>query len=222
MCSGRTVTDTTIHMLGYLSVGNVLLVGGCCGRTCGCCEKSLHEYLLPGSHWQGDNLGNGAERKLKLTDTVRSSVPVVYSSGTAISRTRSFLPRLSRGTCLGWQTRCPFPLPLPLFSILGVHFLSYITLFPLFSLLCRSAMDIQLNYHTLWADVAGFTVIKTVLVIKYVPCFANNCSPVIEQIHSIWTNIALTVISLPELQGGAGWDIEQGSGTVNLQQGGPG
>lgn len=162
------------------------------------------------------------ERKLKLTDTVRSSVPVVYSSGTAISRTRSFLPRLSRGTCLGWQTRCPFPLPLPLFSILGVHFLSYITLFPLFSLLCRSAMDIQLNYHTLWADVAGFTVIKTVLVIKYVPCFANNCSPVIEQIHSIWTNIALTVISLPELQGGAGWDIEQGSGTVNLQQGGPG
>ena len=37
--------------------------GGCCGRTCGCCEKSLHEYLLPGSQGQGDDLGNGAVRE---------------------------------------------------------------------------------------------------------------------------------------------------------------
>lgn len=28
-------------------------------------------------------------------------------------------------------------------------------------------MDIQLNYHSLWAGVAGFIVIQTVLVTKY-------------------------------------------------------
>lgn len=64
MCSGRTVTDTTIHIYAWVfERGQCAARGGCCGRTCGCCEKSLHEYLLPGSHWQGDNLENGAERE---------------------------------------------------------------------------------------------------------------------------------------------------------------
>ena len=37
--------------------------GGCCGRTCGCCERSLDQYLLPGSHSQGDDPGKNPGRE---------------------------------------------------------------------------------------------------------------------------------------------------------------
>ena len=102
MCSARTVTDITIHMLGYLNVDDVLLVEDAVDVPVVAVRSLCTSISCLGvrgkvTTWE---MGRG-ERKLKFTDTVRSSVPVVYSSGTAISRTRAFLPRLSRGTCLG-------------------------------------------------------------------------------------------------------------------------
>lgn len=81
-------------------------------------------------------------------------------------------------------------------------------------------MDIQLNYHSLWAGVAGFIVIQTVLVTKYLVLRIIGRLQLNRPI--LWTSIALTVISLPTPQGEAWWDVEQGGGGVNLSQGGQG
>lgn len=128
------MTDTTIPMLGCMNVNDVLLVEDAVDVHVVAVRSLWTSISSPGIICKETTWERGrGDVKLKFSDTVRSSVPVVYSSGTAISRTHAFLQRLSRGTCLGWKTGCTFLcrllLSIPLLDCLLLLFFYYFLFF---------------------------------------------------------------------------------------------